>query len=463
MLKQGKLMIKKALGIFFFVGFFICTSCSDDPLKPQCYQAPAPKDFGMTSTRQSQESNLNIELSPSYMRERIRSLIETPDEEDGVNVITSKLVEEKVVGGEKLNILSIDIQPWLKGASGPTVIQRYFQLRLKLVPYLITSDTIPDNVRRHNLLCSPSESNCSGDSGVLLTFTLQDFLDKSFNESVSCSSKNYDLVTAAMSKKLYKKLDEQKPLPFSIDPIVKMISEIYKSPTKLEAISIGTDEWLKIGLRMDKGDAKKFDSSYALLEKFGDRADWGIDIDTTLISAGIKETVRKEAEKSAAPQPVRVTDDNIQISYIGNGCSIKVSGELLICGDIPFTSSVIALMSICKNSSGKSVLKVCSGNAQTDNQASLAQKACYLFDSAFRDFVGSFSGGLASAVVSNGDKCPALAELEFTIDKGLNDIFYATELDTKNKFYIAGRSTFLDRINSQHYNVTRPSAPPPCQ
>src|SRR5574342_304642 len=73
--------------------------------------------------------------------------------------------EEKGAGVNRLTLISIDIEPWLKGASGkPASLQRYYTLTLKIVPYLITSQTIPDSTRRKELLRCGNDPKC-GESG----------------------------------------------------------------------------------------------------------------------------------------------------------------------------------------------------------------------------------------------------------------------------------------------------------
>lgn len=145
---------------------------------------------------------------------------------------------------------------------------------------------------------------------------------------------------------------------------------------------------------------------------------------------------------------------SVNVDYTSAGIDVNVAGflDLPVCG-VNFTSALTVSPQVCKNTAGTSVIRACTGQPQTNTSAGVCAA-----------IVLSFTGGLSTAVVGSGggssNGCSVLSEVQFGSDA--NDVFYATDVDTDGVFYIAGRSTFIDRIKSQSPGGARAAMPSTC-
>src|SRR5207248_1306195 len=111
-------------------------------------------------------------LSELYMRHKIKDQLEKPPPDnptpDSGFFVNDVALSEQGTGAQKLNLLTIQITPWLRGADGnPVSLQRSYRLTLKIVPYLVTATTIPDPQKRQAFIGV-------ADNGAALRFELVD-------------------------------------------------------------------------------------------------------------------------------------------------------------------------------------------------------------------------------------------------------------------------------------------------
>ncbi len=442
-------MLMKNLLLLAAVAVPLLISCDGTLPKPNCPEIPAAPDYGPLAA-QSEKSSVNIDLSASYVKLRVREAVETKIPQDttlipsnGVKVNAINL-EEKGAGANRLNLISIDIEPWLKGASGkPASLQRYYTLTLKIVPHLITSETIPDSSRRKELLRCGNDPKC-GESGVLLVFDFYELYSKSFSRKVECPSNDYDLIDAQVLTGIYESLygtQQKPPMPPLIVPtqqIIKIVNGLVGAPVKLTGVAIGSDQDLRIALLMDQGSPLSFSSQTWL--RPGD--DWGVSIDTSFVASAIRKKVADKAREKdpAISITVGVTFTR---SYYTTGPKdeiiIDASGSAPqgLCGVVNFSLKATAAPRVCRNTNGRSVLQLCEGPSKITPDLGLWSGPCLLFKTIF-------TGGMAVANITTAAplSCPEISELQFSA--GPNDELYATRIDTDDAFYIAGRSQLLD-------------------
>jgi hypothetical protein len=440
------MLIKSAL-LLAIVPLFI--SCDGTLPKPDCPEIPAARDYGPPAA-QSEKSSVNIDLSATYVRLRVREAVETKILQDttlipdnGVKVNAIRL-EEKGAGANRMNFISIDIEPWLKGASGkPASLQRYYTLTLKIVPHLITAQSIPDSTRRKELLRCGNDPKC-GESGVLLVFDFYELYSKSFSRKVECPSSDYDLIDARVLTGIYESLygSQQKPpmapLIVPAQQIIKIVSGLVGAPVNLTGVALGSDQDLRIALLMDQGSPLTFSSQTWL--RPGD--DWGVSIDTSFVASSIRRKVEAKAREKDPAISITVNLTFAKSFYTTgprDDIIIDAAGSAPqgLCGVVNFSLKATAMPRVCRNANGRSVLQICEGPSKITPELGLWSGPCLLFKTIF-------TGGMAVANITTGTplSCPEATELQFSA--GPNDDLYATRIDTDGVFYIAGRSQLLD-------------------
>jgi hypothetical protein len=401
-------------------------------------------------------TSVAVELGQAYMNMRVRQAVETKIPQDptqmpdnGVKINGVRLFEQWV-GVNRLNLVSIDIEPWLKGASGsPASLQRYYTLTLRIVPHLINPQTVPEPARRKQLLRCGTDPEC-GESAVLLAFDFYELYSKSFTRKVECQSKDFDPIDAQVLTGIYASLYgngtvsppalPQDPIVVPTQEIVKLVSGLVGAPAQLTGVAIGSDLDLKIGLLMDKGSPAPFDRQAGIR---GDD-DWGVSIDTAFVTSAIRnKAVAKAQEVNSA-----IAINSFSVTYIGgllgpNKLDILAFGSWPrggACGVTNFKLTAEADLLVCRKANGKSVLKVCEGPSDQSPTSfwDFLSGVC----GGINDFIGNFFGGLSTATITTG--CPDMAELQFPA--GTNDVLYATRLDAEGVFYIAGQSPLRDAL-----------------
>ncbi|MDX1905529.1 MAG: hypothetical protein SF053_00735 [Bacteroidia bacterium] len=419
----------------------VAYACTYVPGTQTCPPAPVLADLGSPAPRIS-VSTVNIDISQSYVREKVRALVGTPH--SAPNGVDAGMVQlsQPLVNGQPVNRVSIVIEPWLKGAADTAVsLQRSYELRLRLVPYLITPQTMPDAAQRTALLC-PAGGTCTATSGVLIRFEFEELISRIHQAPVVCGSPQYDLIDGQVLKGLFESLGNSKPLVLPSEPVEKIVSSLAGTPVALTGVVLGSDLDLKVGLLFDTGTPRPFDANTWL--SMYPNTDWGISVDTSLVAAA----VRRSAIASATATDPRVQVNNVRITFERDGFGIQAAGQLNVCGGIPFTVTTSAQPQICLDAAGRADLRVCAAKTETTPKVSFLQGICYLG----AQFIESFSGGMATAVIRDGvSPCPSMSIVTFGAGPG--DTFYGTATDTDGVFYLVGRSTFMDEF------LTRAGAP----
>jgi len=472
--------------------------------RPECAGPRRPAaDFGAPSSLPPTAS-VSIEIKGRYVAARIRQSFETPlptevtDSElaipegqpgyiaqSGV-LVKAVALEQEQVGTERLNLLTIRIAPWIlhqeRDAQSPdrwrlskTEVQRYFALRLRLRPRLVTPATVPDRARRQALLQCGTDPSCSG-SGVIVPLELHELYDVSNGERVACipspdeRNPSYDMVTQKLHQgvldALYGDEDSEGAAPLVLpgQKIVDVVGGIAGGAVELIGVALGTDGDLKIGFLLDQGTPLPFDAATSLTRY--PQADWGVLIDPSFITAAITRKVTTAAA-AAAGNVATVTVTGVTVSY-----ERPTLGENLIRVDVGASASrsnCTVLLSIevkispavRRNANGRSALVTPTSQSLTPQV-----NACAVFQLLLLEAEKLLFGRAEATVCSPGpcpapsppDPCPQMAEVEF--EAGTGDRFYAIDLDTDGVFYITGRSAFLDRVLASEGLPARPPVPP---
>jgi hypothetical protein len=448
--------------------------------------------------------SLAIELNQTYMRARIRTQMDQPlpatatrqrlqlPESDPARLPTSgfslnsvNLEQTTDATGTRLNLLAIDLTPWLRkddpdpaDATGNTVklskapvSTRRFVLRLRLVPHLVTATTISDLARRRAILgCDPADQTCAG---VVLGLTFHQLYDKGFSENVVCSptqrSPNYDLISAQVLQGALDTVNgrvipattpgtqpriipAQAPISVPTKPLLDMVSMLNGTPVSLTGVAVGSDLDLKIALLVNGGMPLPFSPTTGFRNA---DTDWAIVIDTSFLASKIAGDVVSRA--AANSPPITIAAGSVAVAFNPGRVSVSASGfattAVLHC-NVPVSLSLPVTPSVCRKAAGQRVLRMCPGSVVSSNGVT----ACAFFD--------AIIGGSATATVTC-PTCPPAAPTDpcgpvpIQFEAGTGDTFYATAVDTDNIFYIAGRSTLMDTVLAQS-GQTRAAAPAAC-
>ncbi len=393
-----------------------------------------PKDYPIAP--RAAQTSIDIELGQLYMRRRIEASLEAPSPDNpnpgsGVFVDDVRL-EEQGSGPQKVNLVTIRITPWLRGASGqPASLQRSYRMGLNIVPYLITPATVADEQKRRAFLRTT-------DRGAALRFELIELYSIVNQEAVSCSSANYDLIDSNVLTGLYDSLDRQDPLVLPAVSLTAMADTMLSSTTSLAGMNVGSDLDLKIGLTLDQGTPSTFDPQTSL--PHFPSADWGVRLSTSFVSAAIERTAR-QAATGADPA---VSVDSVSVSYVPGGIDVTVRGALNKCGTIRWTDEAHVTPLVRMRTDGKFILVAPSTDKMT-NDAGLLNVVCVALDQVFQSLANPL--GRATATINQFGVCGfPMSRDPVEFDAGPNDHFYATAVDTDELFYVAGRSTFMDQI-----------------
>jgi hypothetical protein len=450
-------------------------------LRPPCaVQKRAAADFGAPSPR-SQTSSVDVEIARWYVRDRIGQQFDSPlpeiatDQElavpegqpnyipQGGVLVHDVSLEEKTVGSERVNLLSVVITPWLlhkerdqqqpdKWKLSKTQMNRFFDLRLRLAPRLITPATVPDAARRRTLLQCGSDPSCGG-SGAVVPLELYELYDRTEKQTVMCRSADdrnseYDIVTQKVHQGVLDALygTDQKegapPLVLPAQTIVELVSKIANAPVQLDGIALGTAEHLKIGLHLNQGSAEPFDPEWTQVGLH--LSDWRVRIDTSFITASVAKKVREKA--AAHNPPVSVSD--VSVAYTRQVTPTGPPKNIVVV-DAPATATALGCtvpvhihaeisLDIRRNASDSSVIV-----AKDTSSATPTLNACIIFNSLL-------FGESTMTICKDGrcpgetppDPCPEMGKVQFKVGPG--DTFYGVAMSTDNEFSIFGRSILVD-------------------
>jgi hypothetical protein len=428
--------------------------CPLQPVKWTIPSAPTPLDVDPRDypvAPPELKTSVDIELGQLYMRRRIAFALEGSPPADAVPesgiFVNDVRLEEHEIGGERLHLLVVRITPWLRGEADKRVsLQRGYVLRLKIVPYLITPMTLPSEEKRRALLQTT-------DRGAVLRFELVELYSLVNDEAVACSSRNYDRIDSGVLSGLYDSLAKQDPLVLPVAPLTGMVDGLVGASTNVVGMNLGSDRDLKIGLRFDRGAPGNFESHTSLTRY--QSVDWGVSLDTSFVTAAI---ARAAAAEAVAQDPSARVTPPVVVTYRKSGIYVDVEGVLKKCGDIAWESRVHVTPLVRQRADGKSILVAPSTQTQT-NSANLVSGSCFVFDQLLQSFGNPL--GSATLTIRTGGECafPMGDPIEF--EAGAGDTFYATTVDTDEIFYVAGRSTFMDRLAEEARQAGEISIPRP--
>jgi hypothetical protein len=426
-----------------------CTAGPTTLPTPNCPAAPTTWTIGPASNPvvlnpgdypaapHSGTTSIDIQLSPPYLKEILRARLEAPpadnpNPDSGVFVDSVSLAQTGS-GAQRLSLADVMVTPWLLGNNGVHARWTYsYTLRLKIVPYMVTTATVPDESKRRALLTS-------SDQGAVLRFDLQEL--RGHGEMIACSSPNFNLVDAKVLTSLYHALGHEEPLRLPTAALTSIAEKMLGVKTRLIGLDIGSDSGVKIGFLLDSGSPRTFDPFVT----FGHlpSSDWGVMLDTSFVTAAVTAQINTQigAIPSATVDAVSVAFQ--QGSTLGAGTiAVTVKGTLHKCGNIHFTSAVTVSVAILRRSDGTVVFGPMTQT--TTNDANLPQGACIVLDQIFSSIANPL--GSATGTVSQGGPCvnPLGDPVQFNASP--NDVFYATAVDTDNVFFVAGRSTFMDGV-----------------
>ena len=396
-----------------------------------------PSDYPVAA--RAPKTSIDVLLSQTYLRETMKSRLEAPpadnpDPDSGVFVDKVSIVQQGA-GAQEVNLADVTITPWLKGANGVHARWTYsYLLRLKIVPYLVTPATVPDEKKRRDLLTST-------DRGAVLRFDL--FELHGHGELTSCSSPNFNFVDAKVLTAVYQALSHEEPLRLPTGALTTIANTMLGvTDTNLTGLNVGSDGGLKIGFLLDRGSPSAFDSSVTFGHLLA--PDWAVMIDKSFVTAAI---VKKVTDRVTQMPDATLNSTSIAFNQDlspGEGSiTVTANGTLNKCGGINFTATVEVTPLVRRRSDGSAVV-FAPTTQKTTNSANFGQGICILLDQIFSSIANPL--GLANATVNLAGQCvnPMGDPVQFSVNPG--DQFYATEIDTDNVFVVAGRSTFLDGV-----------------
>jgi hypothetical protein len=421
----------------------IVSGCN--PSQVSCPNTPPAADSGPAAPMSGQ-SSVDIEMSRLYMIERIRSLLEDSQTGDaGAFVRSVDLIELQDANNRPVSILEIQLEPWLRGQSGtPASLQRFYRLRLKITPHLITPSTVSDQTRRKNLLCPPTETTCAAEQGALLTFDVYEMYNISFSRA-ACDTP--DAIDIQIAPKILGQIAAARPLALPTEAISSVLAGATGPglSANLVDVNVSTDGFLKIGLQYTVGTTHVFDRVTSILGRYPNR-DWLVNIDTSILSSA----VRARMLSTLVSQAPGSTITSFSTSFVPG--EIQASGSASV--TVPGICGSSALITI----SARNPTQMCRDATNTSAIVSWTDASTATGNVCLN--LAQFWANINVGTVSGPPTVwPTLATVSFPV--GDNDVFYGTDLDLDNAFAIVGRSTLMDR-KAAASGSPRAAAPAKC-
>jgi hypothetical protein len=403
-------------------------------LDPASY-TPAPR---------STNTSIDLEMGQLYLRRRITTAlqatgIDNPSPDAGMFVRDLRL-EERTSGSEKVNVLNLNVEPWVRGAQNqPVSLQRFYRVVLKITPYLLTPSTEPDAAKRRTLLGGAN-------SGLALRFELIELYNLSFGRPVNCSRTDLDLFDAPFLDGLQQSLSSQVPLVIPTSTITDVAAKLTGSSPDVSGVNLGSDLDLKIGFALSGTAGRPFEPQTSLSRFPG--SDWAINIDTLLVASAIDSQVRTAITSTNGLSVIGTPT----IAFVPGGLNVDVSVRVSGCG-YSTTGSVSVEVEMMVRRIGPDgpppLTRYVIRAPQTTKPAlGVFGTLCYLV-----------LNPMGSATLTIGPGCfDVLSVVQFEASPG--DWFYATSIDTDNVFYIAGRSSYMDMVRANEGLPPRPAVPP---
>jgi len=497
--QAGRSRVRQGLKLTFVLALLLLiltlTSCgiiAPCPKEPQKWTVGGtklePTDYQkakIEDDERAQKTSIDIELagtplsgagSGTYMQEQLADAIETPppkpDDKDPTGVFVrsvSLFPGPGVVWPDRPAYVKIKIQPWRGHDQEP--VGGEYELTIKFVPYLITEDTVPDEKMRRALL-DPAQEVTDPEAkfeGAVLRAEFVNLYSLADDEDVSCRFRFgavQEVINRNVLKGIYEALAAQEPLVLPTEPLTSVANQLLTTDpnnpvsTKLVGINVATNTAMKVGFALDKGERHNFDAAVVPLVhnppgSLPSPVDWGINIDPSFIRAAIDGKVDEAVHLE---DPEAVVEHPVDVQFT-RGLEVALKGSRPpVCGAperITFTSLVQVGSSIHKGPDGKSYLiapSTVTGKAVAGNH--ILNEAC-LQVKAWFDTMRMLVHGPPEPKVPPpfpGQVCQNQMGAAINFDAGPDDQFYATGILVGSfgqllgeRFYVAGRSTFMDR------------------
>ena len=435
--------------------------CNNTTLPPPSCPTSYIQQIPLAVAPQSATTSVNLSLSASYMRNRIAGIVQSPETDaqgnatsSGADVKSINLVE-KIANGQPLRLVNISLEPWIRGQNGGhTSLNNRYDLFLKLTPYIVNKTTVTDAAQRKTFLCG-TDPQCTTDEGVLLGFELYELDNRSQGTVVStgngvCGTINQ--VDQRVLESLWGSdgaLTKARPVVLPTASITQLIGTITGATATTTGVALGSDGDLKVGLLMDQGTPRPFDSTTG----FRPEVDWSIDIDSTFISNAISVTASTSASQNNPPATITSTSVTFT-DQPENDIDATVEATLPICGTARARTRAHIRFDVCNDTSGQPILQMCRAEKQ-ELPNNWFVNGCVAVDYAlFRwpkiGVAGDPPCGMAGSQTV----------LKFAVAP--SETFYATAIDISNiVFHIDGRSTVMDSAKAAA-GSPRPTAPMSC-
>ena len=299
------------LGAALGIASLGCVIPAQDP-KPFPDVGPPPAFYPDPQPR-SATTAINLEISELYLTRMLTESMQAaasgvmkpcpgaptatppdPGYRSGLHVIGNASLTEAATGnGAVLNLMTAKVVPWIgaHGTSDEVELYKPFRLSLRLIPYLITMEKVPDEGTRRSILCMAPEDPGPTEA-VLLRLEPHEIFDIDKNTEYACGNPGIrdDMVADGVVRGICEALRRQQPIKIPSNDIIDAVRNLSAAgtstePLKLTNIALGAQQGLKIGLEFNAGSHREFTSAMRL--NTTPAAHWGVDIDPYFIEAAV--------------------------------------------------------------------------------------------------------------------------------------------------------------------------------
>jgi hypothetical protein len=293
-------------------------TCHDPPLKHRNLGSPTPPS-GVSSVMVA----VRGEYLSAYLTERVfKPSLTDPVEAD----LTGLLLSEEQRSDGKAHLVNIYFSISVPHDMGRTKLPgRDYRVQLRVLPYLVTPQLIPDPAQRAQML------GCQGatcpDNAVLLDVSYEGLFGgpRGLSKPVDCHAPDYDLIDDQVIQTLFAKLANF-PTPFTLplDAPLGYLQALASPPqpnapacappahdVHLVGIDLSTDQnLLLVGARLDRGDTRPFGVDATLLRALSGGTftgtappnQWAVWLHHSLVMPALEKLVGDAINKSAGSQ-----------------------------------------------------------------------------------------------------------------------------------------------------------------
>jgi hypothetical protein len=171
-----------------------------------------------------------------------------------------------------------------------------YKLELKIVPRLITT-TVPDQQKRRALLGS-------SDTGAVLGFEFYKLYNT--GSEVTCSGNSSNPLQSYFDNPVFNAIQDalaaQRPIILPAESVLAIADQLLTPPesapvlANLVGLNLGTEGDMEIGFQLDRGSTHPFDPQNVSELSFFQGADWGINIDTNLVTPLVESVATHKAQ-----------------------------------------------------------------------------------------------------------------------------------------------------------------------